>query len=214
MRMDEFQLISKYFASRQAQRVSSLSSLNNQTELTLGIGDDAAVLQNLGQQSVVISVDTLVEGIHFPKHADPRLLAKRALRVNLSDMAAMGATPRWFTLALTIPTPEEHWLDAFSQGLFEDSASYGCTLIGGDTTKGPLNIGIQIFGTIPEGVSPVKRSGAKAGDYLVVSGSLGDAGAALDYDLNTFQCPDMDGEPFTEPAILAEISPRLMPFNR
>jgi len=188
MSIGEFELISKYFALKQ-QSVKGMSD----PILKQGIGDDAAVLQGLGNQSLTISVDTLVEGVHFPEYADPYLLAKRALRVNLSDMAAMGALPKWFTLALTLPEVDEAWLDRFSMGLLEDAEHFGCSLIGGDTTKGPLNIGLQIMGTVDLDRKPILRSGAKPGDVLVVSGSLGDAGAALSSDLNQyFEATDVD----------------------
>ena len=130
---------------------------------------------------LLVSADTLVEQVHFPKNADPALLARRALRVNLSDMAAMGATPRWYTLSLVLPAVNAPWLDAFSQGLKQDAAAYECHLIGGDTTKGPLTIGIQILGTVPAAQPYLARQGAQVGDLVVVTGSLGDARGALPY---------------------------------
>ena len=160
--------------------------MDREPALEVGIGDDAAVISGLNHQRLLVSSDTLVESVHFPRGADSAWVARRALRVNLSDMAAMGAQPVWFMLALTLPEANERWLQGFSAGLSLDSQEFGCELIGGDTTKGPLNIGIQMMGLVPESRSPLLRCGAQQGDLLVVTGTLGDAGAALRLDLNSF----------------------------
>ena len=170
MSLNEFQLISEYFKSGYTT-----------DDVLLGIGDDAAILQLVDGHRLVVSSDTLVESIHFPVNAPPDLVARRALRVNLSDMAAMAAVPRWFTLALTLPISDAAWLQAFSSGLHKDAAHFGCALVGGDTTKGHLNIGVQIMGTVENESTALKRSGAKPGDLLVVTGTLGDAAGALEY---------------------------------
>jgi len=192
--LGEFQLISRFFHSVGSQdKPRSMQDSDGRKDpyLEIGIGDDAAVISAIGNNQLAVSTDTLVESVHFPKGANPELLARRALRVNLSDMVAMGAQPKWFTLALTLPDVDEAWLESFSQGLKHDAEEFDCQLIGGDTTKGPLNIGIQIMGVIPEDREPLTRSGAEIGDLLVVTGNLGSAGAALQFDLNSFN-PDMD----------------------
>lgn len=198
MSLGEFQLISRYLknigqsiGSKNKSRPlcdedSHLEDAGADPYLDIGIGDDAAVISALGNNRLAVSTDTLVESIHFPKQANPELIARRALRVNLSDMAAMAAQPKWFTLALTLPEVNEAWLEAFSSGLHQDAKEFGCQLIGGDTTKGPLNIGVQIIGLIPEDKKSLTRSGAQPDDLLVVTGTLGEAGAALSFDLNGY----------------------------
>ena len=168
--MGEFDLIARYF-KRPTRRVA------------LGIGDDCALLQPSPGTQLAISCDMLVQGRHFFVDTDPRKLGHKALAVNLSDLAACGAKPLAFTLALALPAVDEPWLAAFSKGLFELADAHGCELIGGDTTAGPLNICITVFGEVPvvNGRSQaLLRSGAKAGDDLYVSGTLGDARLALD----------------------------------
>ena len=200
MSTGEFQLISRYFLSCEASRVGPEGiDKSGGPRLEIGIGDDAAVLSDIGTHRLAVSMDTLVESVHFPCHANPELLAQRSLRVNLSDMAAMGAQPRWFTLALTLPKVDERWLRGFSRGLHAVAAAFDCQLIGGDTVQGPLNIGIQIMGTIPDKGAVLRRSGAKSGDLLVVSGTLGDAGAALNLNLKSF---DLNQEGFGGPSFL------------
>lgn len=167
MALGEFELIEAYF--RRDSRAPGVIR---------GIGDDCALLQLPPGQCLATTVDTLVEGRHFPTGADPEDIAQRALRVNLSDVAAMGAEPLWFTLALTLPEPRESWLEAFSRGLFEAAREYRCVLVGGDTTRGPLTITIQVMAA----VSPdraLRRDGAAAGDLVYVTGTLGDGAAAL-----------------------------------
>jgi len=167
MALNEFSLIEKYF-----------SSLGKAPGVALGVGDDAAVLDIPEGEQLVVTVDTLVAGVHFPHNALPSDIAHRCLRVNLSDIAAMGAQPGWFTLALTLPDPNEGWLRQFSQALSDDAELFNCALVGGDTTAGPLSITIQLFGTVPKGKA-LARSGAQAGDAVYVTGSLGEAAAAL-----------------------------------
>lgn len=167
MALNEFSLIEEYF-----------SSLGKAPGITLGVGDDGAVLDVPEGEQLVVTVDTLVAGVHFPLDATPADIAHRCLRVNLSDIAAMGAQPRWFTLALTLPDANESWLRQFSQALSDDAELFNCALVGGDTTAGPLSITIQLLGTVPKGKA-LTRSGAKAGDAIYVTGSLGEAAAAL-----------------------------------
>jgi len=150
-------------------------------DVVLGIGDDAAILDIAKQhqhQQLVQSVDTLVSGVHFPVETSPHDIAYKALAVNLSDMAAMGAEPAWFTLALTLPDDNETWLKAFSESLFTLANKYKVQLIGGDTTNGPLCISITINGFVPEGKA-LTRNTAQATDKVYVSGTIGDAALAL-----------------------------------
>lgn len=180
MPMNEFALIKRYF-ERSDDDESDLDGAAVQAshqQVVQGIGDDCAVLSTDPDYELVISTDTLVSGVHFPDNADPRLIAQRAIRVNLSDIAAMGGQPSAFLLALTLPEPNETWLECFGRGLREVSDAYGCPLIGGDTTRGPLSITISILGTVPRG-GALLRSGARAGDAIYVTGYLGDAAAGL-----------------------------------
>lgn len=152
------------------------------TKAVLGVGDDAALISTTLGKELVISVDTLVSGHHFFADTDPRQLGYKTLAVNLSDMAAMGANPRWATLALTLPRnliqQNETWLDEFAAGFFELASTYQIELIGGDTTCGPLNISVQIIGEVEKGKA-LLRSGARPGDDIWISGHLGDAALAL-----------------------------------
>lgn len=152
---------------------------------TLGVGDDAALITATGEKELVISVDTLVSGHHFFANTDPRKLGYKALAVNLSDMAAMGANPRWTTLSLTLPKTlvqtNKAWLSEFAAGFFELANVYQIELIGGDTTRGPLNISIQIIGEVEKGKA-LLRSGAKPGDDIWISGHLGDAALAIAHE--------------------------------
>ena len=169
--LGEFDIIAAYF-----------KDLTDQDGVALGVGDDAAIV-NLPLQyetQLVVASDTLVDGVHFPSDASPYQIAQRALCVNLSDMAAMAATPRWFTLALTLPREKANrqWLKHFSAGLAEIALEYNCALIGGDTTAGPLSITITMLGEVPAGAG-LTRSGAASGDGVYVTGFLGDGAAGL-----------------------------------
>jgi thiamine-monophosphate kinase len=127
---------------------------------------------------LVAAVDTVVAGRHFPEGTDAHSIGHRALAVNLSDLAAMGATPAWATLALTMPSVDAAWLERFAAGLLDLADSHGVTLVGGDTTRGPLTVSVQIMGHVPRGAA-LRRSGAHAGDLMAVTGTLGDGGAGL-----------------------------------
>jgi thiamine-monophosphate kinase len=127
---------------------------------------------------LVAAVDTIIAGRHFPEDADARSIGHRALAVNLSDIAAMGATPLWATLALTLPSVDPEWLTRFAAGFFDLADAHAVALVGGDTTRGPLTVSVQILGHVPHGAA-LRRSGAQAGDLLAVSGTLGDAAAGL-----------------------------------
>ena len=177
--MGEFDLIERYF-KRPARRA------------VLGVGDDCALLQPSPATQLAISCDMLVEGRHFLSTVDPFKLGHKALAVNLSDLAACGAQPLAFTLALALPRADEAWLAPFSQGLLALADAHDCELIGGDTTQGPLNICITVFGEVPvvNGRSQAHlRSGAQAGDDLYVSGTLGDARLALEVFRGTVCVP-------------------------
>jgi thiamine-monophosphate kinase len=164
--LSEFDLIRQYFTRSRPVRA------------TLGIGDDCALLTPPAGAQLAISSDMLVEGRHFFAGADPFMLGHKCLAVNLSDLAAMGARPVAFTLALALPGAERDWLAAFSRGLFQLADEFDCELIGGDTTKGPLNICITIFGELAPGQA-LRRDAALAGDDVWISGTLGDARLAL-----------------------------------
>ncbi|MSQ60484.1 MAG: thiamine-phosphate kinase [Betaproteobacteria bacterium] len=163
--ISEFGLIQRYF-TRAAPTAD------------LGVGDDAALLRIPEGHQLVVSTDMLVCGRHFFEDVRPEYLGHKCLAVNLSDMAAMGATPRWFTLSLSLPKVDEEWLGAFSQGLFALAEASGTELVGGDTTSGPLNICVQFLGVVPVGQA-LLRSGARPGDDIWVSGTLGDSALGL-----------------------------------
>jgi thiamine-monophosphate kinase len=167
--LSEFQLIARYF--KRTPRAGG--------PVQLGVGDDCALLQPPSGELLAISTDMLIEGRHFFAGANPYDLGHKALAVNLSDLAAMGAQPISFTLALALPASDSHWLQAFSEGLFHLADAQAIELIGGDTTRGPLAISITVIGTVPN-TQALKRSGAQAGDELWISGSLGDARLALE----------------------------------
>jgi thiamine-monophosphate kinase len=146
--------------------------------ISLGIGDDCALIKPTAGSELAITTDMLVEGRHFFAGADPEKLGRKALAVNLSDLAAMGARPLGFTLAIAMPKVNIAWLEAFSKGLLESANLYACPLIGGDTTAGPLTLSITALGNIPQGKA-IRRSGAKVHDDVWVSGTVGDARLAL-----------------------------------
>ncbi|HET9699596.1 MAG TPA: thiamine-phosphate kinase [Burkholderiales bacterium] len=144
----------------------------------LGVGDDAALLRPAPGQDLVAATDMVVAGRHFFPDADPASLGHKVLAVNLSDMAAMGAIPRWATLALALPEADERWLEGFAAGFFALADRHGVDLVGGDTTRGPLNLCVQILGEVPTGQA-LRRAGARPGDDIWVSGRLGDAALGL-----------------------------------
>ncbi len=167
--MGEFELIRRYF-----QRPAGANPA-----VALGIGDDCALLQVTPGMQLAVSSDMLVEGRHFFPDVDPEALGHKALAVNLSDLAACGARPLAFTLALSLPQAVEPWLAGFARGLFALADTHGCALMGGDTTRGPLNLCITVFGEVPAGQA-LLRSGGRPGEELWVSGTLGDARLALE----------------------------------
>ncbi len=168
MALSEFSLIERYFAGATPAR----------PDVHLGIGDDCAILRVPEGYELAVSIDTLVEGVHFSPRAEPEGLGHKALAVNLSDLAATGAEPAWATLALTLPRAEESWIEAFVRGFAGLAREHGVALVGGDTTRGPLSITVQAHGFVPLGEG-LRRSGARPGDLIYVTGSLGDAGLVL-----------------------------------
>lgn len=163
--MNEFDVIRRYFTHGAPGAV-------------LGVGDDAAIVRPRTDTELVISTDMLVSGRHFVPNADPESLGHKSLAVNLSDIAAMGASPRWVTLSLALPRIDARWLGQFSRGFMALARRYGVDLIGGDTTRGPLAICVQIMGEVPRGKA-LRRDGARAGDEVWVSGTIGEAALAL-----------------------------------
>ncbi len=184
--MGEFELIDRYF--KRPGRQHARDSL-----VALGIGDDCALLVPKAGTAIAVSSDMLVAGRHFFPDVDAASLGHKALAVNLSDLAACGARPLAFTLALALPSADDAWLAAFSQGLLALADEHGCELVGGDTTRGPLNICITVFGEVPLAQGrplALLRSGAQAGDDIYVSGHLGDARLALEVMRGTLSVPD------------------------
>ncbi len=177
--MGEFDLIARYFT--RPVRPGGTAAL--------GVGDDCALLAPRPGMQLAISSDMLVEGRHFFADVDPEALGHKALAVNLSDLAACAAKPLAFTLALALPRVDEVWLAGFSKGLLALADAHGCELVGGDTTQGPLNICITVFGEVPTGQA-LLRSGARPGDDIYVSGTLGDARLALEALLGHIHLPD------------------------
>ena len=171
--LGEFDLIERFFKTA----ADAMASKNDQT-ITLGIGDDCAIFKPIAGEEIAITSDMLVEGRHFFAHDDPQRLGCKALAVNLSDLAAMGAKPLGFTLAIALPQADARWLESFSKGLFAMAKQFSCPLIGGDTTAGPLTISITAFGSLPKGKA-IRRSGANIEDDIWVSGTVGDARLAL-----------------------------------
>ncbi|HEY6094178.1 MAG TPA: thiamine-phosphate kinase [Gallionellaceae bacterium] len=184
--MPEFDLIERYFTRATPSAI-------------LGVGDDAALVRVAPGMELAISTDMLVCGTHFFSDADPFLLGHKTLAVNISDMAAMGAAPRWATLSLALPEENAAWLERFSAGFFAQAEQHGVALIGGDTTRGPLNLCVTIMGEVPVGAA-LRRDGAKAGDEVWVSGKLGDAALALAH---------LQGRVVLDEAQLAAVRPAL-----
>lgn len=166
--MTEDELIHTYFADLGSRRA----------DVVAGVGDDGAVLEPRAGASLVMATDTLVAGVHFPEDAPASAIGEKALAVNLSDLAAMGAEPAWFQLALTLPEADPAWLTDFAAGMSGLARHHQLHLVGGDLARGPLNVAVQVAGFVPRG-SALRRRGAQAGDAVVVSGTLGDAALGL-----------------------------------
>ncbi|BBL75479.1 thiamine-phosphate kinase [Methylomagnum ishizawai] len=179
MALGEFDLIRRFFTRQPVRHAST----------ALGVGDDCALLRCAAGAELAVTVDTLVSGVHFLPEVEPDSLGHKALAVNLSDLAAMGAEPRWATLALTLPGIDEGWLAAFARGLFALAERHGVEIVGGDTTRGPLSITIQAMGWVPEGRA-LRRSGARPGDGVYVSGPIGSAGLGLKQRLGQTEFQD------------------------
>ncbi|MGB0894556.1 MAG: thiamine-phosphate kinase [Parashewanella sp.] len=177
--MKEFQIIQQYFSGIGPKR----------KDVVLGIGDDCALLQPTENQLVAISCDTLVEGTHFLPDMPAKDLGYKSLAVNLSDLAAMGAEPAWMTLAISLPEIDEQWIAEYSQGLHEVAEYYNIALAGGDTTRGAKSLTITVNGQVPQ-QKALTRSGAKVGDWIYVTGTLGDSALGLDLLLDKQQAAD------------------------
>ncbi len=179
MAQDEFGIIQQYFTDIGKPGTGTV----------LGIGDDAAVIEVTPGYQQVVSMDTLICGVHFPVDTDPADIACKALAVNLSDLAAMAATPSWFLLSLSLPQGDPDWLGQFADGLRQMADRFGVQLIGGDTCRASLSITIQIAGLVPAG-KYVSRAGAQPGDLVVVSGQLGNAGLGLAHLQGRIELPE------------------------
>jgi thiamine-monophosphate kinase len=167
--MDEFSVIQKFFISP-----------INRDDVALGSGDDCALVQVPAGKQLAITTDTLVNGVHFPEATTPYDIGHKALAVSLSDLAAMGATPAWVTATLTIPSADTEWMAEFARGIFTLATEHHVQLVGGDLTHGPLSVTVQAIGFLPIGVA-LTRSGARAGDLIYVTHTVGDAGLALQF---------------------------------
>ena len=178
MAQDEFAIIERYFSNIGKPAAN----------IALGIGDDAAVVEVPSTEQLVVSMDTLVSGVHFPSDTSPADIAYKALAVNLSDLAAMGATPAWFLLALTLPQNDATWLHQFADGLRQAANTFKLQLIGGDTCHGHLSISIQIAGLAPSG-RYVTRGHASPGDLILVTGELGNAALGLAHKQGEIDLP-------------------------
>lgn len=182
MPLSEFNIITRYF-TRHAHR----------QDVLLGVGDDAALMEVPKGMQLAVSVDALVAGRHFPLETTPEAIGHKALAVNLSDMAAMGAEPAWATLALTLPEPDTDFLSGFAAGFYRLAEQCNVELVGGDTVRGPLQLVVQIQGLVPRGKA-LTRGGARPGDHLFVTGTLGDAGAGLAMVQEQLACAGSQGE--------------------
>ncbi|MDX1607144.1 MAG: thiamine-phosphate kinase [Candidatus Competibacterales bacterium] len=169
MSLSEFDLIEHCFTCQAVSR----------DDVVLGVGDDCALLQPPPGQQLAVSLDVLVAGRHFHADAEPERVGHKALAVNLSDLAAMGARPAWATLGLTLPAIDPDWVDGFRRGFLDLAARHGLQLIGGDTTRGPLAIAVQVHGFVDPGRA-LRRDGARPGDRVWMTGTLGDAALGLD----------------------------------
>lgn len=179
---------------------------SDRTDVVLGIGDDCALLAPPAGQQLAVSLDVLVAGVHFLPHTDPVDLGHKALAVNLSDLAASGAEAAWITLGLTLPSADAGWLAAFMDGFGALAAQHGARLVGGDTTRGPLTIAVQVHGFVPPGAALTRR-GARPGDWVCITGTPGEAAAGLAHRLGRTELP----EPFASQCLarLDRPTPRL-----
>ena len=166
--MDEFSLIRRYFSTQDVKR----------GDVVLGVGDDAALLRVPPGQELAVTTDSLVAGVHFPEGLEAEAVGHRSLAANLSDLAAMGATPAWVLLALTLPAADERWLEGFSRGFFALAKRHQVALVGGNVARGPLNVTLTAQGFVPEGQA-LTRAGARVGDLIYVTGCPGEAAAGL-----------------------------------
>lgn len=174
--MKEFELIKNYFTEQAVKR----------KDVLIGVGDDCAIVVPSDKQNIAVATDTLVAGVHFPVDTSPRAIGHKAIAVNLSDLAAIGAEPSWVSIAITIPQIDEEWIDEFCTGLFDLCEFYNVQVIGGDTTQGPLSITVTAQGLVPAGQT-LLRTGAKAGDWVYVTGEIGDAALALAHILGEIE---------------------------
>jgi thiamine-monophosphate kinase len=199
MPLSEFSLIQRFFTQQTIKNPST----------RLGIGDDCALLNIPDGYELAITTDTMVENVHFFKNTNPQQLGHKLLAVNLSDLASMGAKPLSVTLAITLPSVDEAWLNAFSTGFLTLAERYGVDLIGGDTTAGALTLTVQALGIVPRGLA-LTRSAAKVGDFIYLSGNIGDAGLGLKI-LQGYQCthPDNALKQFHQPEPACDIGQRL-----
>jgi len=179
--VQEFELINQYFKSTTAQR----------DDVLLGIGDDCAILSPPPGKQLAVSTDTLISGVHFPINTSAQDIGYKSLAVNLSDLAAMGAQPAWASLAISLPDADESWVNGFMQGFNQLAAKYNIALIGGDTTRGSLSITVSVTGFV-DAAKSLKRSNAKAGDVIFVTGCLGDARLGLESILGNVSIANQD----------------------
>lgn len=177
--MSEFDLIRTYFNRLGSPRA----------DVSIDIGDDAAVVDVAADRQLVLAVDTMVAGVHFPVDTPADAIGYKALTVNLSDLAAMGAEPAWALLAITLPSADIDWIEAFCSGFHRLAAQFGLRCIGGDTTRGPLTISVTVAGTVPRGHALTRR-GAKVGDAIYVTGNIGDAGLGLEAAFGRWSGPN------------------------
>ena len=202
MALNEFSIIDEFFKLDAAYGRSPV----------VDIGDDCAVLDVPAGDQLAVSTDTLVEGVHFLAGSDPESLGHKVLAVNLSDLAAMGASPAWVSLAITLPSVDRSWLASFTKGFFTLAGRYSLRLIGGDTTRGPLSITVSIMGLLPEG-QRLTRSGANVGDDIYVSGTFGNAGLGLlKAQSACIDIKDIDLAAYLKPEPRVELGQALLPL--
>ena len=206
--MSEFSLIDRFFKSITAQYPQT-----RRADVALGIGDDCALLNVPAGKQLAVSTDTLISGVHFPEQTAPQDIGYKSLAVNLSDLAAMGATPAWVSLAITLPEQNEKWLQGFVSGFAELCRQYQLQLIGGDTTHGTLSITVQVFGFVDNDLA-LRRDQACAGDDIYVSGSIGDGVLGLHQLLNHQQQPESCIQHLNRPTARVELGQKLLGISR